>query len=130
MERRIGIVGLGIMGGAMARNLRAAGWEVVGYDPDRGATEALAADGVAVQGDAAAVARAAPALITSLPTAAALHATARAIAGSGAPRRVVVEASTMALDDKLEFARVLREAGHEPLDCPISGTGAQAARKD
>ena len=30
----VGIVGLGIMGGAFARNLVAAGWRVVGYDTD------------------------------------------------------------------------------------------------
>ena len=36
----------------------------------------------------------------------------------------------MALEDKLAFAAALHEAGHIALDCPISGTGAQAVRKD
>ena len=31
---KVGIVGLGIMGGAFAKNLVAAGWRVVGYDID------------------------------------------------------------------------------------------------
>ena len=46
------------------------------------------------------------------------------------PRRVVIETSTFALDDKLEAQRALRKAGHIMLDCPVSGTGAQAKVKD
>ena len=42
----------------------------------------------------------------------------------------MAEASTLSLDDKLEVERILREAGHTALDCPMSGTGAQAAVKD
>ena len=56
--------------------------------------------------------------------------TAAVIAGARAPGRTVVETSTLALDDKLEFQRILGEAGHTVLDCPMSGTGAQAAVKD
>lgn len=130
MDQKVGVIGLGIMGGAMARNLLAAGWQVSGYDPDPAAAAALAADGVAVQPDVAAAARAAPVLMTSLATPAALHATAAAIAAAGVPRRVVVEASTMSLEDKQAFASALQGAGHVALDCPISGTGAQAVTRD
>jgi 3-hydroxyisobutyrate dehydrogenase-like beta-hydroxyacid dehydrogenase len=130
MEREIGIIGLGIMGGAMARNLLAEGWRVVGYDPDPTVAATLARDGVEVAADTASVARAVGTLMTSLPSPAALHATAAAIAGSGAPRRVVVEVSTMTLDDKLRFEDTLRAAGHVALDCPISGTGSQAITRD
>jgi L-threonate 2-dehydrogenase len=126
----VGIVGLGIMGGAMARNLRAAGWRVFGCDPDPAAAAAVREAGVEVLADAGSLARAAPLVMTSLPTAAALRETAERIAGAGAERVVVVEASTMALEDKLAFARSLGEAGHVALDCPISGTGAQAVTKD
>jgi 3-hydroxyisobutyrate dehydrogenase-like beta-hydroxyacid dehydrogenase len=38
--------------------------------------------------------------------------------------------STFALTDKLKAERALRRAGHRTLDCPVSGTGAQAARRD
>ena len=55
---------------------------------------------------------------------------ARAIAGAKAKGRIVAEASTLALEDKLAFQRILAEAGHTALDCPMSGTGAQAAVKD
>jgi len=45
-------------------------------------------------------------------------------------RRVIVEMSTFALEDKAKAEAVLRKAGHVMLDCPVSGTGAQALTKD
>ncbi len=130
MDRTVGIIGLGIMGGAMARNLLAAGWTVAGYDPDTAVSAALAQAGVAIQPDVEGVVHAAPVIMTSLPSPKALHATAAAIAATGAARRVVVECSTMTLEDKLAFAAPLEAAGHVALDCPISGTGSQAVTKD
>ncbi len=130
MEQEAGIIGLGIMGGAMSANLIDRGWRVHGYDPDRAAQDTAAAAGVQVQDDVAALVHAVPVIMTSLPSPAALHATAAAIAAAGAPPRIVVEASTMALEDKLRFADALREAGHTALDCPISGTGSQAKTRD
>ena len=56
--------------------------------------------------------------------------TAETIARAGVAGRTVVEASTLALRDKLAFKEVLEKAGHTALDCPMSGTGAQAAVKD
>lgn len=130
MEGEAGQIGLGIMGGAMARNLLAAGWRVHGYDPDPAVAASMTQAGVQMHPDVAGVAHAASIIMTSLPSAAALHATASAIAAAGAPSRTVVEVSTMTLDDKQRFGDVLRAAGHTPLDCPISGTGAQAKTKD
>ena len=57
-------------------------------------------------------------------------ATARLIAKAKAPKRTVIEASTLTLDDKTAFKDILKKAGHIALDCPMSGTGAQAAVKD
>ena len=130
MENTVGIIGLGIMGGAMARNLAAAGWRVLGYDVATARCADLAAAGVEIRRDVASLAQAAPVLLFSLPSPAASLATAQAIAAFGAERRVVIEASTLALKDKLAVESVLRAAGHVALDCPISGTGAQAITKD
>jgi L-threonate 2-dehydrogenase len=130
MQNTVGVVGLGIMGGAMARNLAAAGWRVLGYDIDAVRGTDLAASGVDIRPDVATLAHEAPVLLLSLPSPAASLATARAIAASGAERRVVIEASTLALKDKLAIEAVLRGAGHVALDCPISGTGAQAQTRD
>lgn len=126
----VGVVGLGIMGGAIAANLAAAGWRVIGFDVDRARAQDAAAAGVEVATDGVAVAAAAPLVLTSLPKPEALAATAAVIAAAGLPRRVVAELSTFTLDDKGAAESVLRAAGHVLLDCPLSGTGAQARTKD
>ncbi len=126
----VGIVGLGIMGGAFAQNLLAAGWRVIGYDVAAARRRALARAGVDIASDAGDVARKAPVIIVSLPKASALAATAAAIVKAGVPRRVVIEASTFKLEDKTAAEAALRKAGHVLLDCPVSGTGIQAKAKD
>jgi 3-hydroxyisobutyrate dehydrogenase-like beta-hydroxyacid dehydrogenase len=126
----VGVIGLGIMGGAISRNLLGAGWRVIGYDIDAARREDAAAAGVEVEAGAAGVARKAEAIITSLPSPKALHATVQDIVGAGLPRRVVIEVSTFALDDKARAEQALRAAGHVTLDCPLSGTGAQAKTRD
>jgi 3-hydroxyisobutyrate dehydrogenase-like beta-hydroxyacid dehydrogenase len=126
----VGIVGLGIMGGAMARNLLAGGWRVLGYDVDAATIVAARKDGIEIAGSVAELALAASDIITSLPKPEAVIATAEAVAAAGLPRRVVLEASTLSLDDKQTFAAILEGAGHVALDCPLSGTGAQARTKD
>ena len=126
----VGIVGLGIMGGAFAENLVAAGWRVIGYDVAPARRRALARAGVETAADAADVARKAKTIITSLPSPSALAATATAIVKAKVPRRVVIEASTFKIEDKAKAQAVLRKAGHVLLDCPMSGTGAQAKVKD
>lgn len=126
----VGVVGLGIMGGAFAENLRAAGWRVIGYDVAPARRRALARVGIEIADDAGEVGRQAPAVILSLPNPAALAATVVAIAKAKVPRRIVIEASTFKLEDKAAAEAVLRSAGHVLLDCPVSGTGIQAKTKD
>ncbi len=126
----VGVVGLGIMGGAFARNLVAGGWHVIGYDIAAARRRALARAGVEIAAGPGELARAARTIILSLPAPAALASTVAAIVAAGVPRRVVIEASTFALVDKAAAEAVLRRAGHVLLDCPVSGTGAQAKVKD
>ena len=130
MDRTVGIIGLGIMGSAIARNLVERGWRVIGFDVDAARCAELARAGVAVAGDADEVARGAPVIMTSLPDPAAVVEVARQIAGSAAPPRIVVELSTLTLADKLGFEAILKPSGHIALDCPLSGTGAQAINRD
>src|SRR5450756_1390188 len=130
MDKTVGIVGLGIMGGAIALNLVERGWRVVGFDTDPARRAELAGAGVVIADDVGQVARDAPILMTSLPTPAAVGDVAREIANSGQPPRIVVELSTLTLADKLRFEEILKKAGHIALDCPLSGTGAQAKNRD
>ncbi len=130
MGKDVGVIGLGIIGGAIARNLVERGWSVTGYDHNAERRAEATAAGVRVADSATAVAEAAPFILVSLPSAAAVHQTAAAIAACGARGRIVAECGTLSLEDKDAFAATLRAAGHVPLDCPLSGTGAQAAKRD
>jgi L-threonate 2-dehydrogenase len=130
MDKTVGIVGLGIMGGAIARNLVDRGWRVIGYDIDAARRDELAQAGVMIAGNAGQVARDAPIILTSLPSATAVDRAAREIADSGESRRIVVELSTLSIADKLGFEATVTKAGHIALDCPLSGTGAQAKTRD
>ena len=130
MAKRVGVVGLGIMGGAFAENLINAGWDVIGFDIDPARCRIMARKGVEIAPDAQALAGKAPIIITSLPKPAALAETVRAILDANVRPRIIVEASTFSIADKTSAERALAKAGHVLLDCPVSGTGKQAAVKD
>jgi 3-hydroxyisobutyrate dehydrogenase-like beta-hydroxyacid dehydrogenase len=126
----VGVIGLGIMGGSFAKNLARAGWRVVGYDISAARRRDAQRAGVEIAASAAAVAKAVPTILTSLPKPAALMATVRAIAAAKLPRKLLVEMSTFTIADKDKAQSVLRKAGHMMLDTPVSGTGSQAATRD
>ncbi len=118
------------MGGSFARNLVKAGWRVVGYDVSADRRKELAKAGVEIAKDTRALAAAVPVIITSLPKPEALIATAKEINAAKASRRIVVECSTFTIEDKESAEKILRGGGHTMLDCPVSGTGSQAATGD
>ncbi len=126
----VGVVGLGIMGGAFAKNLAKSGWRVIGFDVSVARRREAVRAGVEIVRSAAAVAAAAPTVLTSLPKPQALMAVAREIAGAKLKGKVLVEMSTFTISDKEKAEKILRKAGHTMLDCPVSGTGSQAAAGD
>lgn len=130
MDKTVGIVGLGIMGGAIARNLVDRGWRVIGFDIDAARRAELAQANVTIADGVDQVVRHAPIIMTSLPNPEAVEDVAHAIANSGQSPRIVVELSTLTIADKLRFEAILKQAGHVALDCPLSGTGAQAKVRD
>jgi len=129
----VGQIGLGIMGGAFARHLLAAGFDVVGYDVAPAAARALARAGGRSARSCAEIAARTRIIITSLPSPAAMEEAyfgKQGIAMGARPGTIVIEASTMTLELKESLRRRLARKGVVLLDCPISGTGAQAAAKD
>lgn len=133
MNQTVGIVGIGIMGTAMARNLREAGFTVVGYDPVPAACARLEELGGRAVASPRAVAEAAPIIIMSLPKAEVLTEViggADGIAQATGTGQIVIECSTLPLDIKRAAFDVMEKSGKILLDCPISGTGAQAVQKD
>jgi 3-hydroxyisobutyrate dehydrogenase-like beta-hydroxyacid dehydrogenase len=129
-KQSVGIVGLGIMGSAMAANLMHAGFPVIGYDPLAACRRRHRNAGGAVAGRTRDVAGAADVLITSLPSAAALSQVVGEILLCGKRGQIVVETSTLPIPVKEAARRRLATAGVTLLDCPLSGTGAQARVKD
>jgi putative dehydrogenase len=130
MPGKVGVLGLGIMGGAMSGSLVERGWDVIGFDPDPARCAEAQTARVRIAASIAEVAREAPFIITSLPSPAVAQSVADDLAESGAPPRIIIETSTLRLEDKTSFRDALAAAGHVALDCPLSGTGAQARNRD
>ncbi|HEX9821992.1 MAG TPA: NAD(P)-dependent oxidoreductase [Methylomirabilota bacterium] len=127
----IGIVGVGLLGHAVASRLRDAGHAVVGYDIVPGRLDRLAALGGTPATSAADVARGSEAVCTLLPSLAAVE---HAILGrdgivAGARSgQTIFQMSTIspALTERLAQETAAR--GLAFLDCPISGTSGMVAR--
>jgi putative dehydrogenase len=130
---RAGVIGLGIMGGAFARHLAEAGIYTLGYDLLAANIEMLASRGGHACSSARAVTQESDIVITSLPSAAALDNALfgpEGLVAAGPSGLLVIETSTLSLDDKERARARLRSAGVAMLDAPISGTGPQAQTKD
>lgn len=127
---KVGMLGLGIMGSAMTANLVKAGFQVFGYDPVAAARKQLSADGGTATDDALAAIRPARFLLLSLPNVAALDLVTAQIVEAGQPGLVVAETSTLPVDAKERARDALQARGITLLDCPLSGTGAQAVNRD
>src|SRR5574341_637369 len=123
-NQKVGVIGLGTMGGAMSANLLKAGFEVRGYDIVASRRAALRKNGGKPASSAARID--APVIITSLPSADALRDVSKALKR----KCIVVETSTLPIADKVEARETLKRKGITLLDCPLSGTGAQARVKD
>ncbi len=128
MKPHIGIIGLGIMGGAMAKALVDAGYHVCGYDVQPTARQRLKKAGGRALSSCAAVASSVDVVITSLPSVVALHDVIEKIVPicevkrKANSRLLVIETSTLPIADKDRAFRLLKKAGATMLDCPISGT--------
>lgn len=126
----IGFIGLGVIGGAMARNLLKAGFKVTVHNRSRGKVEELVRDGAKDGGSPTGVARASDVVLLCLPDTPDVE---RVLFGDegvvGGIKRdaVVIDCSTISATATVEFARRLREHGAHMLDSPVSGgpKGAQ-----
>ena len=129
-KSNVGIIGLGIMGSAMAANLLRAGFTVVGYDPVAACRRRHREAGGVVAANAAEVAEAANIVMLSLPSVLALTEVSDRIAKAKRPRQILIETSTLPIAAKEAARKRLAAAGVTLLDCPLSGTGAQARTRD
>lgn len=126
----VGVIGLGIMGSAMSANLVKAGFTVFGYDPVAKARSRLRKDGGHPCADVAEVVRQARLIVLSLPSEAALDQVCAEIVAARVKGLVVAETSTLPETAKTRVLAVLSKNNITLLDCPLSGTGAQAITRD
>ena len=131
LTNTIGIFGLGIMGLPISEHLIASGWKVVGFDPDPVQQKKANTAGISIKSLAADVVSEADIILSSLPNQEALDQTIDAIVNSQKNRvSILADLSTLKLEYKLGNIDRLKRAGVTFLDCPISGTGAQALTAD
>ncbi len=120
----VGFIGLGIMGGAMAKNLLRAGFKVTVHNRSRGKVDDLLKAGAQDGGSPAGVARASDVVLLCVPDTPDVEKVL--FDGDGVMhgiRRdaVVIDCSTISATATVDFAVRLRDKGAHLLDSPISG---------
>jgi 2-hydroxy-3-oxopropionate reductase len=126
---RVGVIGLGIMGAPMARNLLRAGHTVVVYSRTRARVDALVAEGASSAASPAEVARGVEAVITMLPDTPDVElviAGAQGVLEGARPGLLAIDMSTISPDAARTLAARAAEAKVALLDAPVSG-GEQGA---
>jgi len=123
--KTVAVLGTGIMGGPMARNLAHAGLDLRAWNRTREKAEPLAADGVSIVVSPADAARGADAVVTVLADASAVR---QAMAGDGgglaavSPDAVWAQMSTVGLAGTEELSKLAAERGVAFVDAPVLGT--------
>ena len=128
MTMTVGIIGLGPMGGNIARLLLEKQFKVSGFDLNPDCIAALDDTGLHALASAAEVAANADVVITSLPSVGALNAVIDGISEHDRKGQIVIECSTLEVDQKIAAHDRLAEAGKNMLDSPISATPAMLAK--
>jgi 3-hydroxyisobutyrate dehydrogenase-like beta-hydroxyacid dehydrogenase len=117
----VGLIGVGLVGSALAGRFRQAGLAVVGYDRRPEARQALAAAGGVVADSALAVAAAAPVVVLSLPDSDAVETVVREVEPA-LPSRTVVDTTTGDPDRTAALGERLQAMGVDYLDATIVGS--------
>ena len=127
----IGFIGLGNMGGPMAKNLVAAGHAVKGFDLVQASVEIAVANGIEAVGSAAEAAEGVSAVVTMLPAGAHVrdvYAGRGQIVAAADKGTLFIDSSTIDVASAREVHKAAEAAGHLMLDAPVSGgvAGAEA----
>ena len=129
MKKKIGFIGLGIMGKPMAKNLLKAGFSIVAYDMNKDAVEDVVKAGALAASSSKEAAGKAEVIITMLPDSPDVKEVILGKAGvleGIKPGSIVIDMSSINPLVSQEIEKELRKKGVEMLDAPVSGgeTGA------
>jgi 2-hydroxy-3-oxopropionate reductase len=131
--KRIGIIGAGLLGSAVATRLLKAKFEVKGYDTRPEQIKALSAQGLIPVGSIAEVAADADAVFTILPSLQSVEATILGAGGlieTAPPNCTLIQMSTVSPDLTRRLAKAAASKDLTFLDAPMSGTSAMVERGD
>ena len=132
-EKRIGFVGLGLMGAGMTRNLLSAGFPVLGYDIDPGRMEVLRRAGGKTIGSPDQIAAQVDVILLSLPNSHVVNEVVKSslkLFDTGRKGLILIDTTTADPILSEALAAQLREKGIEMLDVTVSGTSKMCAAKD
>ncbi|HJO87463.1 MAG: NAD(P)-dependent oxidoreductase [Rhodospirillales bacterium] len=132
MSKKIGYIGLGVLGSAMVPNLIKSGFEVIGYDVRPEVLEELGKLGMTVACSPKDTAERSDVVITCLPTIKVLldvFGGDDGIDKADKADQIVIETSTFPVDAKEKAKAFMEAAGKRMLDCPVSGNRILAVKK-
>ena len=124
MSKKIGFIGLGIMGKPMSKNLLKAGYDLTVCDINAAAVAEVVALGAKAAATPAAVAEQTEIVITMLPNSPQVKTVALGaggIAEGARPGAIVIDMSSIAPLAAQEVAKALAEKGVKMIDAPVSG---------
>lgn len=125
MTAKLGFVGLGVMGGGVARRLLEAGHEVHGYNRTREKARPLEELGLVLEESPRVVAESADVVLSMVTNVAALRAVAEGdegILAGVAPGKIWIDMTTAAPSVSRKLAAKARERGADMVDAPVSGS--------
>ncbi|MFF1882221.1 NAD(P)-dependent oxidoreductase [Pseudarthrobacter sp. NPDC058196] len=123
---KVAVLGTGIMGAAMARNLLRAGHEVTVWNRDTAKTEPLAAEGAVRASSPATAVKAADVVLTMLYDSAAVVQVMRQAAPGIRPGTAWIQSTTVGVQDVPALAALAGELRLDLVEAPVSGTRAPA----
>ena len=129
--RRIGLVGVGLLGSAVARRLLQHGFEVIGYETRTTQSEALQPQGLRAAGSVAEAGADTDAVFTILPSFESVEAVIcgpEGLVETASRRTVISQMSTISPEPTRRLHTVAAAVGLAYLDAPISGTSVMVAR--
>jgi 2-hydroxy-3-oxopropionate reductase len=128
--KKVAVIGLGVMGAAIATNVQKAGFALTVHNRSREKGRPLEKQGAAWAATPAEAARRADVILLSLPEGRDVDDVlfgAEGVVTGLRPGTIVVDTSTIAAGEAIAFGKRLSQAGGTFLDCPVSG-GPQGAR--
>lgn len=129
-ESRIGLIGLGLVGSALAERLLQAGFSVHGHDIEAAPRLALVERGGTTHATASAVVRACRRIVLSLPTTDIVQSVVAEMDAALQPGTIIVDTTTGDPDAMAALGQSLGQRGISYLDATIAGSSAQVRQGD